>query len=143
VSRTVKLAIAALAGAIAIGLVIAYVPRVKTMLTFRSEEGRAASQRGNFTTIVELWRPLAELGDAVAQDRLGAAYERSASSGEMYAKGRGVPQNLVVAHQWLNLAATNGADGAAELRDELAARMTAAQIAEAQTFASGWKPRKW
>jgi uncharacterized membrane protein YoaK (UPF0700 family) len=36
--------------------------------------------------------------------------------------------------------AANGAAGAAELRDELEA---AAQIAEAQKFASGWKPRKW
>ena len=61
----------------------------------------------------------------------------------MYAKGQSVPQNLVIAHQWLNLAAANGADGAAELRDELAAKMTPAQIAEAQRFADGWKPRKW
>ena len=63
--------------------------------------------------------------------------------GEMYAKGQGVAQNLVIAHQLLSLAAANGAEGAEELRDELAAKMTAAQITEAQRLAREWKPRKW
>jgi uncharacterized protein len=57
--------------------------------------------------------------------------------GEMYAQGRGVPQNSVIAHQWLSLAAANGTEGAVELRDELAAKMTPAQITEAQTLARG------
>jgi uncharacterized protein len=61
----------------------------------------------------------------------------------MYAQGRGVPQNFVIAHQWLNLAAANGAEGAVELRDELAAKMTPAQITEAQRLARDWKPLKW
>jgi TPR repeat protein len=61
----------------------------------------------------------------------------------MYAKGQGVPQDFVIAHQLLNLAAANGAEGAVELRDELAAKMTAAQITEAQRLARDWKPRKW
>jgi hypothetical protein len=43
----------------------------------------------------------------------------------------------------LNLAAANGAEGAEALRDELAAKMTAAQITEAQRLARDWKPRKW
>jgi hypothetical protein len=85
VNRTVKPAIAALVSAIAVVLVIAYVPdvRVKAMRMFRSvglvgadsvEEGRAASQRGDYATIPGLWRPLAERGDAAAQNRLGTAY---------------------------------------------------------------------
>jgi len=60
--------------------------------------------------------------------------------GLIYAKGRGMPQDYVRAYMWLNLAAahlTNNArmDGATEDRDEVAQRMTPAQIAEAQRLA--------
>src|ERR1035438_9939610 len=69
--------------------------RVKTMLTFRRaanfvglvdwdpvEVGRDGAQRGDFATALELWRPLAEQGNAAAQNHLGVAYEL----------GDGVPQ---------------------------------------------------
>ena len=42
---------------------------------------------------------------------------------------------------WFNLAAAQGTRGAAEWRERLAARMTPAQIAEAQKLASEWKPK--
>ena len=41
---------------------------------------------------------------------------------------------------WYNLAAANGGNKGAELRDGLAKRMTPAQIAEAQKLAREWKP---
>jgi TPR repeat protein len=61
--------------------------------------------------------------------------------GEIYANGQGVTQNVISAHQWPSLAAANGAEGAEQLRDALAAKMTAAQIAEAHKLARDWKPR--
>ena len=42
---------------------------------------------------------------------------------------------------WLNLAAAAGNKDAAKDRDEITARMTRAQIAEAQKLAREWKPK--
>ena len=62
----------------------------------------------------------------------------------MYSTGRGVPQDFVEAHKWLNLAAATHTDKlqrdqAVKARDIVAADMTPAQIAEAQKLASEWK----
>ena len=62
----------------------------------------------------------------------------------MYAKGQGVPQDYVQAHKWFNLAAATSTskpdhDNAVKARDNVAARMTPAQIAEAQKLAREWK----
>jgi hypothetical protein len=43
---------------------------------------------------------------------------------------------------WYNLAAAQGDKDAAKARDELTAKMTPAQIAEAQRLARQWKPTK-
>ena len=84
------------------------------------------------------YRKAADQGDADAQYNLGI----------MYAKGEGVPQDYVQAHKWWNLAAaryeaseTVDRNMAVENRDIVAAKMTPAQIAEAQKLASEWKPR--
>ena len=55
-------------------------------------------------------------------------------------QGHGVPQDYVSAHMWLNLAAAQGEEKAAERRDYVAALMTPEQIAEAQRLARKWKP---
>jgi hypothetical protein len=60
----------------------------------------------------------------------------------MYEEGRGVPQDYVLAHMWLNLATAHGATDAAKFRDELAAKMTPEQVADAQRLAREWKPTK-
>jgi len=53
--------------------------------------------------------------------------------GLIYAVGQSdVPQDYVQAHLWFDLAATQGLAGAARLRDRIKARMTPAQVAEAQ-----------
>lgn len=62
----------------------------------------------------------------------------------MYAEGRGVPKNIVSAYVWLNVGETNGILGAKEVLNNLSEKMTASQIAEAQTrsakcFASDYK----
>ena len=84
-----------------------------------------------------IWfRKAADQGDAVAQNNLGTMYDH----------GQGVPQDYAQAHMWYNLAASHAEDPATremavKNRDELAAKMTPSQIAEAQRLASEWKPK--
>jgi uncharacterized protein len=58
--------------------------------------------------------------------------------GILYATGRDVATDLVVAHKWFNLAAARGNASALERRLELAREMSAEQIAEAQKLAREW-----
>ena len=58
--------------------------------------------------------------------------------GLMYASGRSVPTDLVSAHKWFNLAAMRGNGEATRLRREIAAEMSAAEIAAAQRAARAW-----
>ncbi len=59
----------------------------------------------------------------------------------MYGAGRGVPQDYISAHMWLNLAAATGGENARKAREVVAARMTREQIAEAQARAREWANR--
>jgi uncharacterized protein len=72
----------------------------------------------------------ADQGHGDAQFNLGALYS-----------GQGVSQDYVTAHMWLNLPAAGGNKDAAKYRNILAAKMTPAQIAEAQRLAREWKPK--
>jgi TPR repeat protein len=58
--------------------------------------------------------------------------------GMMYASGRNVQADLVSAHKWFNLAAMRGNSEAIRLRREIAAELTAAEIAAAQRAARDW-----
>ncbi len=58
--------------------------------------------------------------------------------GMMYATGRSVPADLVAAHKWFNLAAMRGNQDAVQYRREVAAEMSAAEIASAQRAARAW-----
>jgi hypothetical protein len=58
--------------------------------------------------------------------------------GMMYASGRDVPVDLVTAHKWFNIAATKGHAEAIQLRREIAAEMSDAQIGQAQRAARDW-----
>ena len=84
-----------------------------------------------------IWfRKAADQGDAVAQNNLGG----------IYYEGQGVLQDFVRAHMWFNLAASRAEDAetreqATKNREILAAKMTPAQIAEAQRMAREWKPK--
>lgn len=57
--------------------------------------GIEAWQRADYAAAVEIWRPLADAGDADAAFNLGQAYRL----------GRGVPINLAAAQTWLEQAA--------------------------------------
>ena len=58
--------------------------------------------------------------------------------GMLYATGLEVEPDLVVAHKWLNLAASRGNHSARVYRSELALEMAPEQIAEAQKRAREW-----
>ncbi len=45
--------------------------------------------------------------------------------------GRGVSQDIVAAHKWLNIAAMKGSKAALQYRHELAREMSASQVADA------------
>ncbi len=100
-------------------------------------DGLVAYLRGDYATALLEFKPLAEQGDADAQFILGG----------MYAAGQGVPQDYVQAHMWSNLAISRYLPGrhrdfAVKFRDTVAAKMTPAQIAEAQGLAREWKPKR-
>lgn len=58
--------------------------------------------------------------------------------GVLYATGRDVAADLVVAHKWFNLAAARGNPSALTHRIELAREMSVDQVAEAQRLAREW-----
>ena len=62
------------------------------------EDADAAHNKQDYATVLRLLRPLAEQGDARAQNNLGA----------MYDKGQGVPKDYVQAVKWWRLAADQG-----------------------------------
>lgn len=96
--------------------------------------GLAAYQRGDYSTTLKEWKPLAEQGYARAQSNLGVMYEqghgvlqdyaeavrwyRAAAEqgyaraqgnlGFMYAKGQGVAQDYAEAVRWYLMAADQG-----------------------------------
>jgi len=92
----------------------------------------------DYIEAVKWYRKAVEQGNAAAQNNLGT----------MYDLGKGVPQDYVEAHKWYNLAAASFPPSEPERRekavinrDRVAAKMTAAQIAEAQQLAREWTPK--
>jgi TPR repeat protein len=59
----------------------------------------------------------------------------------MYANGRGVPQDLTLAHMWCDLAAAAGFNDATKFRNSFASKMTSKQIADAKKKVREWKPK--
>ena len=83
------------------------------------------------------YRKAADQGFDYAQFNLGAAYEDG---------GLGVPQDYALAHMWFNLASSSATNTdlrqmAVQNRDQVAAKMTPAQIAEARRMAREWKAK--
>ncbi|MGQ0656843.1 MAG: hypothetical protein ACT4NU_01920 [Chromatiales bacterium] len=87
-------------------------------------------QQGNYPAAYREFTLLANQGDADAQFVLA----------DMYANGQGVGRDVVQAHKWYSLAARNGAPGATKVRDDLARKMTAQEIGEAERLAREWRP---
>jgi len=121
------------------------------------EDGQAAFDRHDYKTALKLWRPLAEQGDPKAQVNIGVMYDHAlgvkqdfaeamkwyrkaadrgnaaaqVNLGMMYQKGWGVKQDYVQAYMWLSLATGGNVNGEKEL-DQIAAKMTPEQVAEAK-----------
>lgn len=82
----------------------------------------AAYVRGDYVPAVQLFRPLAQQGNAKAQRVLGM----------MYRKGQGVAKSPAHAFMWLSLASARGnARAKAELRD-MSRSMSPEELAHAR-----------
>ncbi len=101
-------------------------------LALRYDEGRGVPQ--DSAEAARWYLAAARRGNGDAQFALG----------RMYTDGRGVRQDLETAYLWVELAASHigeeKRETVADFRDSLAAKMTPAQVAEAQRGAREGKP---
>ena len=95
------------------------------------ENGQGVLQK--YETAVKWYKLASEQGYAKAQGNLGTKY----------AFGLGVPTDYIRAHMWGNIAAMNGHQLGAKLRDDFEKKMTAAQIAEAKKLARECVAKKY
>ena len=132
--------------------------------------GIAAFMREDYVRAADIFGPLADRGNPVAQFHLCFMYangrgvqqnyaeaamwcHRAAEQGNppaqyllglLFDKGQGVPVNWVQAHKWLNLAASHAPprDRAAwtRVRDAVASKMSVGQLAAARQLALDWRP---
>ena len=130
------------------------------------ETGKGADRRPAAKAAFKALKPLAEQGNAVAQQELGVMYrkgegvrqdyaqaakwfrkaaeqgvaEAQNNLGGLYATGLGVKQDNVEAYKWFSLAAARKLEAGRENRDSLAKNMPPDQIAKAQRLTRKWKP---
>jgi TPR repeat protein len=126
------------------------------------KKGLAAYKVGDYDAALEEWRPVAEMGNASAQYKLGymyktgkgvpldyggavkwyhfAAIQGNASAqsnlGFMYKTGKGVPQDFLQAYMWYELANISGHKDAEKWLHNLSRKMTSVDIEKAQAMAS-------
>ena len=129
------------------------------------EDSIAAYDRGDYPTAVRLLRPLAEQGNAQAQNGLGAMYhngkgvtqdfkaavkwyrlaavqgytDAQVNLGAMYYEGEGVAEDFIRGYMWFSIAAAKGNPNAVNLRDDLSKYLIDEQILEAQAMAQKCK----
>ena len=122
------------------------------------EDGTVAYNRGDYATALRLFQQSADKGSAVAQFNIGIMYangqgvtqnyaeavkwyglaanqgfaDAQYNLGLLYANGQGVRQNFVLAYKWFSLSAAQGSAEAAKVRDFITARMTPAEVDQAQ-----------
>ena len=116
------------------------------------------AEAGDHQAAVRAWQPLAEAGDHQAAYALGQAfqlmgeagravpwYEQAARRGvseaqillgTIYARGAGVPRDLVRAYAWLHRAAAKKSPNVALILDSVAALMSAEEIAAAKALSA-------
>jgi TPR repeat protein len=82
----------------------------------------------NYAEAAKWYRLAADQGNPYGQGSLGNMYRFSG--------------DYVRAHIWFNVSAAQGDQLAAKNRDDIAERMTPAQIAEAQKLAREWQPKR-
>jgi TPR repeat protein len=135
-------------------------------------DGANAFRRGDHVIALRKLRPLAERGHAEAQAILALMYQQGSGVpqdavmaahwylsaaeqghvgaqyqlGLLYDKGHGVPPSAVLAYTWLNLAAARAEPREREyyvrIRDAVASKLDAEQLAQAQFLSASWAPRR-
>lgn len=91
-----------------------------------------ADGEADHETAARWFRRAGELGVTDSQFNLGI----------LFAKGAGVIRDLSEAYKWFEIAARNGDVDAAQKRDEIAATLAPADLADAQSRARSWQPRE-
>ena len=86
------------------------------------EDGMVAYNRGDYVPAIKLFRPLAQAGNAKAQNVLGT----------MYRKGEGVAKNSAKAFMWFSIAAKRGDKDAMAGLQAMSKEMTPAEMAQAK-----------
>jgi len=147
-------------------------PIILIVLLFPVEQGAAFPKTGAGGSAKDL-QPQAAEGNAEAQNNLGGLYaegkgvpkdyvqarqwyEKAAAQGhalaqnnlaELYFAGLGVPQDLVRAYMWVNIAAVHlkgdEQKQAEANRDDVAQRMTPAQVTEAKRLSTECLSKKF
>ena len=85
------------------------------------DRGFSAYMLGDYETAIIEWRNKASLGSVTAMANLG----------NMYEVGAGVEQSYILAHQWYNLAASNGDLTARENKKIMEKSMSADEVSSA------------
>ncbi len=83
-------------------------------------------------TALHWYRLAGEQGHAISQFQLSYAY----------ALGEGVDRDFLQAYRWAFLAETNGYQGAAALKDQIAGQLSQEELAEARRLAEAWTPTR-
>ncbi len=95
----------------------------------------------DYVEAVKWLRLAAEQGDATAQLAIGVIYAYA----NQWVFAKGVPEDHVQAYMWLSLGASRFPASSKYYHssdlDHVAAKMTSAEIAEAQRLAAEWKPK--
>lgn len=95
-------------------------------------ENPAANGKPDFATAASWFRQGAEFGVRDSQYNLGV----------LYARGMGLTQDLVQSYAWFSAAAAQGDEDAAKKRDDVANKLSTAELASAKSLAGAFKPRK-
>jgi localization factor PodJL len=95
-------------------------------------ENPAANGKPDFASAASWFRQGAEYGVRDSQYNLGV----------LYARGMGLTQDLVQSYAWFAAAAAQGDEDAAKKRDDVANKLSTAELASAKSLAASFKPRK-
>lgn len=110
-------------------------PEAEFALGKNYEAGRAGLKK-DYAEAAAWYRKSAEQGNVYAQ----------ASLGILYHSGKGLPHDDLQAEVWFTISAAhapeNDRETIEEMRDSVAAHLTAQQLAQARRLAHEWQPRK-
>ncbi|MEE7487130.1 hypothetical protein MOF7_19335 [Methylobacterium oryzae] len=95
-------------------------------------ENPAANGKPDFASAASWFRQGAEFGVRDSQYNLGV----------LYARGLGLTQDLIQSYAWFSAAASQGDDDAGKKRDDVANKLSPADLASAKSLAANFKPRK-